>query len=159
MLVLVFKLILTLGENIVTTKGKSWKWSEGAKKRQSEARKGKKGAWGKGLPTHGLSQTKEYNHWKKMMYRCYNPSSVDYVNYGGRGIQVCDRWHDVKHFVADMGTVPSVEARMSVERVDVNGNYEPKNCIWLPLRLQAKNRRPWKHSKKGLEAISAARRK
>ena len=109
---------------------------------------------------HGMSQTPEYNHWKKMMARCYKPDNPDYPNYGGRGITVCERWQDVRNFVADMAPRPDLgKTRISVERVDVNGNYEPKNCIWLPLALQAKNRRPWKHTEKGLDAIRAARRK
>ncbi len=140
----------------MTTKGKSWQWSEEAKKRHSEARKGWKGP---DTTTHGLSQTREYNHWKKMMYRCYNEKDLDYRLYGGRGISVCERWHDVSNFVADMGPVPVRPFRMSLERVDVNGNYELNNCVWIPLSYQAKNRRPWKHTSKGLKAIADARRR
>ena len=143
----------------MTTKGKNWKWSEEAKQKYSKSCKGRKATTGAFKPTHGLSQTREYNHWKKMMQRCYQEHNPNYPDYGGRGIVVCDRWHNVANFVADMGKVPDIEARMSVERVDVNGNYEPKNCIWLPLRLQAKNRRPWKHTPDGLKRIADAQRK
>ena len=106
--------------------------------------------------THGLSQTREYNSWKKMMGRCYKADNQDYKYYGERGITVCERWHNVVNFSEDMAPMP---VKCSIERIDVNGNYEPANCTWIPHRLQAKNRRPWKHSPEGLAAISAARKR
>ncbi|RKZ12209.1 hypothetical protein DRQ32_04195 [bacterium] len=142
----------------MSTKGKKWRWSEEAKKRARGPRPASKG--NRNGVKHGLSQTPEYNSWKKMMYRCYKESDPFYKDYGGRGIEVADAWHDVSTFYEDMGQIPVLEGnpRMSIERVDVNGNYEPGNCIWLPIKMQAKNRRPWKHSAAGLERIRAARR-
>jgi hypothetical protein len=105
---------------------------------------------------HGLSTTRSYNSWKKMISRCYDPDDRYFKNYGGRGITVCERWQDVENFVDDMGQRGKL---MSIERLDVNGNYEPGNCIWLPHGLQSKNRTKWKHTPEGLKAISDARKK
>ena len=100
------------------------------------------GPRGKPFPKdHGHSQTLAYNSWKKMMARCYDPENKDYKDYGGRGIKVIDHWHEVTNFVKDMG---ERKQGFSIERVDVNGDYSPGNCIWLPLALQSKNRRPFK---------------
>jgi hypothetical protein len=92
---------------------------------------------------HGAARrerrTVEYVTWKAIMQRCYNPNNPDFKYYGGRGIKVCDRWHDFRNFLADMGPRPA--GRYSIERVDVNGDYEPSNCIWLLHSEQSKNRR------------------
>jgi hypothetical protein len=143
----------------MTTKGKSWKWTDEQKAAATGPRPASKG--NQNGVKHGLSRTPEYNSWKKMMYRCNNPENKDYADYGGRGIQVCERWHNVVDFYADMGQMPELEGspRMSIERVDVNGNYQPENCIWLPNSMQPKNRRPWKHTKDGIRRISESRKK
>jgi hypothetical protein len=101
---------------------------------------------------HGLGATPAYNSWHKMMARCYRPDNKDYPGYGGRGIKVCEQWHDVAGFVEDMGPR---EKGWSLERSDVNGDYSPENCRWIPMADQAKNRRPWKHSPAGLDGIAA----
>jgi hypothetical protein len=90
-----------------------------------------------------------------MMKRCTDPNNQDYANYGGRGIKVCERWHDVVNFYEDMG-----ERRkgFSIERLDVNEGYYLDNCFWMPMSLQAKNRREWKHSPEGLDRIREARK-
>lgn len=135
-----------------------WKWSEEAKQNARGPRPASNG--NKNGVTHGLSQTLEYNSWKKMMYRCYTRNNKDYPNYGGRGITVYEPWHDVRTFCADMiKRRGRMDKGFSLERIDPNGNYEPDNCTWIPLRLQGVNRRPWKHSPEGIEAIRAARKK
>jgi hypothetical protein len=86
-----------------------------------------------------------------MMGRCYNPRNKDYAAYGGRGILVCAEWHDPAAFVADLGPR---DLGWSLERSDVNGDYCPSNCSWIPLRDQSKNRRRWTHSPAGIARLS-----
>jgi len=88
---------------------------------------------------HGKSDTPEYACWLSMLYRCNVVQSKSYKNYGGRGIKVCDRWKDsFENFLTDMGPRPS--DRHSIERKDVNGNYEPDNCEWADIIKQANNK-------------------
>jgi hypothetical protein len=82
--------------------------------------------------------TPEYNAWVHLRDRCTNPNNAAYKNYGGRGIAVCERWNSFETFLADMGPRPM---GYSIERVNNDGNYEPNNCKWIPLREQTKNRR------------------
>ena len=89
--------------------------------------------------THGMRNTKEYHAWCAMKQRCYNPKNENFKNYGGRGITVCESWRNsFEAFYADMGKCPK---GYSIERMDVNGNYEPANCYWASLLTQANNKR------------------
>jgi uncharacterized protein (DUF1330 family) len=90
--------------------------------------------------THGLTNTQEFRTWTGIKERCLNPNSDSYLHYGGRGIIVCQRWlSSFENFLADMGNKPTITS--TIERVDVNGNYEPSNCIWLEGNLQQRNQR------------------
>lgn len=94
----------------------------------------------KKFTTHGRTDTKEYLAWLSMKNRCLNDSHQNYKNYGGRGIKVCDKWrNDFDAFLKDMGEAPS--KKHSIDRIDVNGNYEPKNCKWSTPGEQARNKR------------------
>lgn len=88
--------------------------------------------------THGMSGTGAWHSWRDMMKRCHSTKSEHYHDYGGRGITVCLDWHDFESFHAYMGDRPE---GMSIERLDVNGNYEPGNCSWIPKIEQHYNKR------------------
>ena len=91
--------------------------------------------------SHGLRGIPEYNVWAGMKDRTGNSNSAAYKNYGGRGIKVCDRWlSSFSNFIEDMGRRPS--DKHTIERVDNDGNYEPRNCIWATRDVQSKNQRP-----------------
>jgi hypothetical protein len=91
--------------------------------------------------THGLTKNKLYHTWYGMKKRCYNTNSINYKYYGGRGITICDRWLGVdgfKNFLEDMGQRP---IGTSIDRINVNGNYELSNCRWATPKQQLNNRR------------------
>lgn len=86
---------------------------------------------------HGMSNGYEWHCYYGMLDRCYNQKSSGYKNYGGRGITVCDRWREsFENFLFDMGRRPD---GCSIDRADVNGNYEPGNCTWATPYQQARN--------------------
>lgn len=92
--------------------------------------------------THGYSNDRKsrvYRIWINMRVRCSKPNAPDYARYGGRGIQVCARWQSFENFLADMGLPPS--AIHTLDRKNVNGNYELDNCKWSTQTEQQRNRR------------------
>jgi hypothetical protein len=89
---------------------------------------------------HGRSGTRIYNVWKGIVYRCSNPLCGSYIDYGGRGIKICAEWLNVDIF-CEWAARNGYKNGLTIERMDVNGNYEPNNCTWIPLARQASNTR------------------
>jgi hypothetical protein len=87
-----------------------------------------------------VSRTPEYRSWRSMIARCCDPSHKSYPSYGGRGIEVCDRWlTSLSAFLADMGPRPS--KRHSLDRIDNDQGYSPDNCRWATQKVQSNNTR------------------
>lgn len=90
---------------------------------------------------------------ENMIQRCYNSLNPHYKDYGGRGIKVCERWlgkDGLNNFVTDMGEIP---ADSTLNRINNNGNYEPKNCEWATRQQQVRNRRLSKNNKSGYVGV------
>lgn len=93
--------------------------------------------------THGLSKTKLYKVRRGMITRCECESSPLYPYYGGRGIKICDEWRKSVTAFYEWAIANGYEEDkgLSIDRIDVNGNYEPSNCRWVDDKIQAINRR------------------
>lgn len=90
---------------------------------------------------HGVTPaglTRAMRSWTSMLLRCFAPGETAYLNYGGRGITVCERWFSFANFLSDMGERPE---GLTLERVDNDGHYEPTNCAWATPGEQARNTR------------------
>ena len=100
---------------------------------------------------HNMSKTPIYKTWISMKARCFNLKDKDFNKYGGRRIKVCDRWrYSFQNFYEDMGDKPE---NMSLDRINVNGDYSPDNCRWATPRQQRVNRRP-SHNSTGIMGIT-----
>jgi hypothetical protein len=87
----------------------------------------------------GKRPSHTYKSWQAMLQRCYKQNHISYSDYGGRGITVCQQWReDFRTFLRDMGERPLGK---TLDRIEVNGNYEPSNCRWATFLEQVHNRR------------------
>jgi hypothetical protein len=93
--------------------------------------------------THGLIKEnfKLYKVWAGIKQRCNNPKSHAYADYGGRGISICEEWSKSFEEFHAWAIEFGFKEGLTIERVRVNGNYEPSNCVWIPKNEQPKNRR------------------
>lgn len=112
---------------------------------------------GKASITHGMSHTAEYHAWKNALYRCTKTSNKKYKDYGGRGIKMCERWAEplpngFLNFYQDMGNSNG----LTLERVDVNGDYSPENCIWADVYVQGFNTRMSPLNTSGVTGVCAS---
>ncbi len=92
----------------------------------------------KNRTTHGISKTPIYTSWKAMLRRCYAPKCAEFINYGGRGIGVCEEWHDPAIFYA-WALTNGWAKNLSIDRMNVDLSYSPNNCRWATTAQQREN--------------------
>lgn len=90
--------------------------------------------------THGLSRTPLYDAWYDILRRCCVETSKDYKNYGGRGITLCDEWKEYPVFY-EWATTHGYEEGLTIDRIDNNQGYNPKNCRFVTMKDQERNKR------------------
>lgn len=87
------------------------------------------------------SRTRLYVIWCHMIERCYNPHFVAFANYGGRGIRVCENWRNSFVAFREWARTNGYDDKLTLDRIDNDGNYEPSNCKWSTVKEQSNNRR------------------
>lgn len=90
---------------------------------------------------HGYTGTRLYTIWRDMKLRCTNDKQVGYKNYGGRGIKVCDEWLNNFVIFKDWAMNNGYNDRLTLDRINVDGDYEPSNCRWVTMKEQSNHKR------------------
>jgi len=90
---------------------------------------------------HGKSRTKLNAVWQAMKQRCFNENNANYIFYGGRGIKVCNEWKNSFIEFYNWAIENGYKEGLSIDRINVNGNYEPDNCQWVKMKIQTRNKR------------------
>jgi hypothetical protein len=98
-----------------------------------------------------LLKLKIYRAWSNMKSRCDNPKASTFDKYGGRGIKYDTRWKKFSNFYEDM--IDGYEDNLSLERINVNGDYTKENCKWVSVELQARNKRRQKNNTSGFNGV------
>lgn len=93
------------------------------------------------MKKHGLSGSRLYRIYQHMVGRCVNKNEAGYENYGGRGISVCDEWAQSFKSFSDWALSNGYKDDLTLDRIEVDGNYEPTNCRWVTQKIQANNTR------------------
>lgn len=105
--------------------------------------------------SHGFTFNRFYFTWNKMLHRCNNPKNKKYMDYGGRGINVCEEWLDIKIFIEwAEATHPNTEG-LSLDRIDNDKGYSPENCRWADKTIQAINQRIGRNNTSGYVGVAS----
>ena len=103
--------------------------------------------------THRLNNTRLNRIWSDIKSRTLNLKYKNYLNYGGRGITVCEEWLDIQNFY-DWAMSNGYSDELSIDRIDNDGNYSPENCRWTTQTIQNRNRRIGKNNKTGYKGVA-----
>ncbi len=89
---------------------------------------------------HGMTGTRIHNIWRGMKIRCYDSNRPDYKHYGGRGIRMCTTWKNSFTAFYKWALKNGYDDSLTIDRIDVDGDYTPENCRWISLKVQENNR-------------------
>ncbi|MGX5476015.1 AP2 domain-containing protein [Bacillus toyonensis] len=106
---------------------------------------------------HGQKGTRLYKIWEDMKRRCNNSNASSYRHYGGRGIKVCEEWNEFIPFY-NWAKESGYKDTLTIDRINVNGNYEPSNCRWATKKQQSRNQRIREDNTSGVRGVSLDKR-